>query len=108
VKELKLRLTVILIVLGMNVILWKILVKVMFAKNLAGQNFLPWPPCRAALPCDSLCFVVSFYKKALRKSQKQLRICRFSMNMTLIDRLQLQTFDIIFVELNQSLIHITV
>jgi hypothetical protein len=65
-------------------------------------------PCRAALPCDSLCFVVSFYKKALRKSQKQLRICRFSMNMTLIDRLQLQTFDIIFVELNQSLIHITV
>jgi hypothetical protein len=66
-----------LIHLGMNVILWKILVKVMFAKKLAGQNFLPCPalaalqgqqgrakkinsPCRAeqgsraALPCDSL------------------------------------------------------
>jgi hypothetical protein len=36
--------TGILILLGMNVILWKILVKLMFAKKLAGQNFLP---CRA-------------------------------------------------------------
>jgi len=32
--------TGILIVLGMNVILWKILVKLMFAKTLAGQPCL--------------------------------------------------------------------
>ncbi len=55
-----------------------------------------------------LFFVGSFHKKALRKSQNQLRVGRFSMNMTLIDRLQLQTSHIIFVELNQSLMHITV
>ncbi len=48
-----------------------------------------------------LFFVVSFLKKALRKSQNQLRVSRFSMNMTLIDRLQLQTSHIIFVEFNQ-------
>jgi hypothetical protein len=35
--------TGILIVLGMNGILWKILVKLMFAKTLAGQKFLPCP-----------------------------------------------------------------
>ncbi len=69
--------TGILILLGMNVILWKILVKLMFAKKLAGQNFLPCPGrpagqagqgkknkfalqgragqgSRAALPCDGL------------------------------------------------------
>jgi hypothetical protein len=55
-----------------------------------------------------LFFVVSFHKKALRKSQNQLRVGRLSMNMTLIDRLQLQTSHIIFVEFNQSLLHITV
>jgi cytochrome c-type biogenesis protein CcmE len=55
-----------------------------------------------------LFFVASFHKKALRKSQNQLRVGRFSMNMTLIDRLQLQTCHIIFVEFNQSLMHITV
>ncbi len=55
-----------------------------------------------------LFFVVSFQKKALRKSQNQLRVGRFSMNMALIDRLQLQTCHIIFVELNQSLMHLTV
>jgi hypothetical protein len=55
-----------------------------------------------------LFFVVDFHKKALRKSQNQLRVGRFSMNMTLIDRLQLQTSLIIFVEFNQSLMHITV
>jgi hypothetical protein len=54
-----------------------------------------------------LFFVVSFHKKALR-SQNQLRVGRFSMNMTLVDRLQLQTSHIIFVEFNQSLMHITV
>ncbi len=55
-----------------------------------------------------LFFVVSFHKGALRKSQNQLRVGRLSMNMTLIDRLQLQTSHIIFVELNQSLMHRTV
>ncbi len=45
-----------------------------------------------------LFFVVSFHKKGLRKSQNQLRVGRFSMNMTSIDRLQLQTAHIIFVE----------
>jgi hypothetical protein len=55
-----------------------------------------------------LFFIVSFHKKALRKSQNQLRVGRFSMNMTLIDRLQLQTSYIIFVEFNQSLMHITI
>jgi hypothetical protein len=53
VKELKLRpavnMTGTLIHLGMNVILWKILVKVMFAKKLAGQNFLPCPALCPAL-----------------------------------------------------------
>jgi hypothetical protein len=39
--------TGILILLGMNVILWKILVKLMFAKKLAGQNFLS---CRSLCP----------------------------------------------------------
>ncbi len=55
-----------------------------------------------------LFFVVSFHKKALSKSQNQLRVGRVSMNMTLIDRLQLQTSHIIFIEFNQSLMHITV
>jgi hypothetical protein len=55
-----------------------------------------------------LFFVVSLHKKALRKSQNQLRVGRFSMNMTLIDRLQLETSHIIFFEFNQSLMHITV
>jgi hypothetical protein len=39
--------TGILILLGMNIILWKILVKLMFAKQLAGQNFLPCPALAA-------------------------------------------------------------
>ncbi len=56
----------------------------------------------------SLFFVVSFHKKALRKSQNQLRFDRFSMNITLTDRLQLETSHIIFVEFNQSLRHIIV
>ncbi len=42
--------TGILILLGMNVILWKILVKLMFAKKLARQGG------KAALPCDVLCY----------------------------------------------------
>jgi hypothetical protein len=41
--------TGILIVVGMNVILWKILVKLMFAKTLAGQKFLPCPALCPAL-----------------------------------------------------------
>jgi hypothetical protein len=41
--------TGILILLGMNVILWKILVKLMFAKKLAGQNVLPCPALCPAL-----------------------------------------------------------
>jgi hypothetical protein len=35
--------TGILILFGMDVILWKILVKVMLAKKLAGQKILPCP-----------------------------------------------------------------
>jgi hypothetical protein len=55
-----------------------------------------------------LFFVVSFHMKALSKSQNELRVGRFSMNMTLIDRLKLQTSHVIFVEFNQSLMRLTV
>ncbi len=55
--------TGILILLGMNVILWKILVKVMFAEKLAGQGKKINSPCRAWQPCSVT--VSGFY------SQKQ-------------------------------------